>query len=109
MLFHRTGCPLELAVENKSGVVLLYRAGHIGAGPKQRLQVGNVSDWQFNAIPAYDPVTKMLYVADSSTSTDPRAGVTYREGLIAFHVKDIASSVSDPPGRGRTTPAAGSR
>jgi hypothetical protein len=71
MLFHRTGCPLELAVENKSGVVLLYRAGHIGAGPKQRLQVGNVSDWQFNAIPAYDPVTKMLYVADSSTSTDP--------------------------------------
>ncbi len=82
MLFHRSGCPLELAVENKSGVLLLYKAKALGQGAIQRLQVGNVGDWQFNAIPAFDPVTDMLYVADSSGSG------RYSEGLIAFQVRN---------------------
>jgi outer membrane protein assembly factor BamB len=81
MLFRRSGCPLELAVENKSGVLLLYKAGAIGAGAIQRLQVGNIGDWQFNAIPTYDPVTHLMYVADSSSSGK------YGEGLIAFRVR----------------------
>lgn len=87
MLFQPPGCPLELVVENKSGVLFVYHADSIHAGPAQALQVGNVNDWQFNAIPAYDPVTHMVYVADSSSSTDPNTHVSYSEGLIAFGVR----------------------
>ncbi len=88
MLFRPKGCPLMLAVENKSGVLFVYHADSIHAGPTQALQVGNVSDWQFNAIPAWDPVTHLVYVADSSSSIDPNTGVHYAEGLIAFRVKN---------------------
>lgn len=86
MLFRPKGCPLLLTVENKSGVLFVFHADSIHAGPIQALQVGNVGDWQFNAIPAWDPVSHMVYVADSSSSTDPNTNVHYSEGLIAFHV-----------------------
>ena len=106
MLFQPPGCPLELAVENKSGVLLLYDTATIGAGPLESLQVGDQSDWQFNAIPAYDPVTNMVYVADSSSTTDPNTSISYSQGLIAFQVKpdctldpSPAWSAPNDPGR----------
>jgi outer membrane protein assembly factor BamB len=87
MLFQPPSCPLELVVENKSGVLLVYNTASIGAGPVEALQVGDPSDWQFNAIPAYDPTTNMVYVADSSSTTDPNTSISYSQGLIAFQVK----------------------
>jgi len=96
MLFQPKGCPLLLSVENKSGVLFLYHADSIHAGPTQALQVGSSSDWQFNAIPAYDPVTRMVYVADSSSSTDPKTHVSYPEGLIAFHVRPNCTLAPTP-------------
>ena len=105
MLFQPSGCPPLIAVENKSGVLFVYRARSIGAGPVQSLQVGNINDWQFNAIPAWDPVTRLVYVADSSSSTDKHTHVHYREGLIAFSMSGCklaptpAWSAPDDPGR----------
>ena len=52
----------------------------MGAGPRQRLQIASASDWRFNGLPAWDPVTNMLYV---SNSTDSSSG-TYLHGLVAL-------------------------
>ena len=106
MLFQSPGCPLELVVENKSGLLMLYNAATIQSGAVESLQVGDQSDWQFNAIPAYDPITNMVYVADSSSTTDPNTSVSYSEGLIAFQVKSDCTldpipswSAPNDPGR----------
>ena len=98
LLFQPPSCPLMLAVENKTGVLLLYRAGSIGSGPVQRLQVADVNDWQFNSIPAYDPVTQMVYVTSSSDSSDTDAHLNpkYREGLTAFHVRESCTLQPKP-------------
>jgi len=98
VLFQPAACPLMLAVENKSGVLLVYRAGSIGSGPVQRLQVADVNDWQFNSIPAFDPVTQMLYVtsASDSSDTDSHLNPKYRQGLIAFQVRESCSLKPKP-------------
>jgi len=90
MLFQPPSCPLMLVVENKSGILLLYRAGSIGSGPVQRLQVADVNDYQFNSIPVYDPVTQMVYVTSASDSSDTNSHLQpkYRQGLIAFQVRE---------------------
>ena len=89
LLFQPPGCPLEVAVENKSGVLLLYDANSIGSGDIQRLQVADVNDYEFNSIPAYDPVTNMVYVtsASDSSDTDIHGNPLYQQGLIAFGIQ----------------------
>ena len=97
MLFQPPSCPLMLAVENKSGVLFVYKAGSIGSGDFQRLQVGDVNDGQFNAIPAYDPVTNMLYVANSSDSS---TGLDH-QGLVAFQVQSNCKLATPPVWEGQ--------
>jgi outer membrane protein assembly factor BamB len=89
LLFQPPGCPLEVAVENKSGVLLVYNADSIGSGAAQRLQVADVNDWQFNSIPAYDPTTNLVYVTSSSDSsdTDGLGDPLYTQGLTAFGIQ----------------------
>lgn len=82
ILYQAPACPAQLAAKNKSGVLFVYSRGHLSSGPTQRLQIADVNHWLFNGIPAYSPVSKMLYVSNSSDSS---AG-TYRHGLVALSV-----------------------
>jgi outer membrane protein assembly factor BamB len=59
---------------------VLYRRGHLNAGYEQRLQIANVGDGQFNGIPAFSPVTNLVYIGNSS---DSNAG-TYNHGMVAL-------------------------
>lgn len=82
ILYRPAGCPTtQVAAKNKSGVLVVYDEGALDAGYTQRLQMADVNDYQFNGIPAWDPVTNMLYVSNSSDSS---AG-TYFHGLVALH------------------------
>ncbi len=80
-LFTPVGCPEEMAAMNKYGVLVVYRAGAVDAGPGQRLQVASLKDWRFIGLPAFSAETNMLYVANSSDSK------AYQHGLVAFQVQ----------------------
>jgi outer membrane protein assembly factor BamB len=84
-LFQAPGCPPQLAVENKSGVLFIYDRDAIAAGPTARLQVASVHDDELDGMPAWSPVTDDLYVSDSSSSG------RYRHGMLAFHVASDCS------------------
>lgn len=43
ILFQRAGCPPQLAIENKSGVLFVYDRNHIADGPSQRLQISTLT------------------------------------------------------------------
>ena len=82
ILYRPSGCSkLQVAAKNKTGVFVVYSEGSLSAGYTQRLQVANVNDWEFNGIPAWDPVTNMLYIGNSSDSDQG----TYFHGMVALH------------------------
>src|SRR5438309_1409912 len=68
ILYQPPGCSPMVAAKNKSGVLVTYERGNVSVGPTQRLQVANVSDWQFNGIPAWSDTTHLLYIGNSSDS-----------------------------------------
>ncbi len=84
MLYHPPGCPGLLAVKNKNGTLFVYQRDFIDSGPLQRIQVASPKDGAFQNLPAYSPVTNMLYVSNSSNSslTGP-----YFHGLVAFDIQ----------------------
>jgi outer membrane protein assembly factor BamB len=89
ILYQAPGCPAQVTAKNKSGVLVTYTRGSLSSGPTQRLQVGNVSDWQFNGIPAWSPVTNTIYIGNSSDSSP------YVEGMVALKVQgDCTLSLS---------------
>ena len=97
ILYQAPACPPQVAAKNKSGVLVVYTRGGLNGGPTQRLQVGNVGDWQFNGIPAYSPVTNTMFIGNSSDSAP------FVEGMVALNVQPDCSlalawqnSVSDP-------------
>lgn len=86
LLFQPTGCPYKLvAAKNKSGVLFDYSEGNLFTF-RQRLQVADVNDYEFNGIPAWDPATNMLYIGNSSDSSSG----PYLHGMVAL--KSVASS-----------------
>jgi hypothetical protein len=42
-----------------------HERGNVSAGPTQRLQVANISDYQFNGIPARSETTHLFYMQPS--------------------------------------------
>jgi len=81
ILFHPAGCPVTLvAAKNKSGVLFVYAEGGLNAGYRQRLQIASVNDWRFNGLPAWDPVTNMLYISNSTNSSSG----PYLHGMVAL-------------------------
>jgi outer membrane protein assembly factor BamB len=80
IIFHRAGCPVQLAAENKSGVLVVYTQGQVSAGPTQRLQIADVNAGEFIGLPAYSASLRMLFVANSSDSSG------YPRGMVAFKV-----------------------
>jgi hypothetical protein len=82
VLFRPAGCPSNLvAAENKSGVLIVYSEGNkLGARHSQRLQLADVNRQGFKGEPAWDPVTNMLYVVNTSDSSSG----TFKHGLVAL-------------------------
>lgn len=82
VLFRPAGCPLTLAAaENKNGSLVVYSAGpKLGAGHSQRLQLANDHQQGFKGDPAWDPVTNMLYILNTSNSSSGR----FKHGLVAL-------------------------
>ena len=79
----RSGCPAQLVVENKSGVVLLYGSDSISSGPVQTIQLSNyVSGGELIGVPAVSPASNTVYVASPTDVT----GGPYTHGLVAFQV-----------------------
>ncbi len=74
-----------LAAENKSGVLFIYDRYHVQAGPLQRLQMADLklAAGQFIGLPAFSPVTKMIYVSNTSDSSSG----TYKHGMVALKVQ----------------------
>jgi outer membrane protein assembly factor BamB len=81
ILFRPSGCPVTLvAAKQKSGLLFIYAEGNLSGGYRQSLQLASANDWRFNGVPAWDPVTNMLYVGNS---TDSRGGA-YLHGMVAL-------------------------
>jgi outer membrane protein assembly factor BamB len=80
IIYQAPGCPVQVAAENKTGIVVVYTQGQISAGPTQRLQIANVSKQGFVGIPAYSASLHTLFVANS---TD---GPSYSRGMVALKV-----------------------
>src|SRR5436305_637827 len=82
ILYQPPGCAPMVAAKNKSGVLVTYERGNGSAGPAQRLQVANISDWQFNGIPAWSDTTHLLYIGNSSDSNSDQ----FKHGMVALSV-----------------------
>jgi len=82
ILYQPPGCTPMVAAKNKTGVLVTYERGNVSAGPSQRLQVANVSDWQFNGIPAWSDTTHLLYIGNSSDSNSGG----FMHGMVALGV-----------------------
>src|SRR5437899_2382613 len=82
ILYQPPGCTPMVAAKNKTGVLVTYERGNVSAGPSQRLQVANVSDWQFNGIPAWSDTTHLLYIGNSSDSNSGG----FMHGMVALAV-----------------------
>jgi outer membrane protein assembly factor BamB len=80
IIYHASGCPVQVAAQNKSGILVVYTQGDISAGPTQRIQIANVNRQGFVGIPAYSASLRMLFVANSTDSAD------YKRGMVAFKV-----------------------
>jgi outer membrane protein assembly factor BamB len=80
ILFQRQGCPSQLAIENKSGVLFVYDRNGISNGPVQRLQIADVNDNEFLGSPAWAAATNTMYVSNSSDSSSG----PYRHGMVAL-------------------------
>ena len=78
VLFQVSGCPPQLAVQNKDGVLYLYDRDTIGSGPVQTIQVIPSTGLPFVGVPAWSDATQLLYVSLTVDST------TYKHGMLAF-------------------------
>ncbi len=79
-LFQLPGCKPMVAAMNKTGVLVVYDRGKLSNGPVQRIQMADVNGYQFVGIPAWSPVTNMLYIGNSSDSGDG----AYSHGMVAL-------------------------
>jgi outer membrane protein assembly factor BamB len=85
LVFRVPRCPAKIAIENKYGTLYLYDRDRIGSGPVQRLAVADPSNGAYGEVallglPAYSPVTRLLYVATPSNRG------SYRQGMLAFRM-----------------------
>ncbi|HEX9312355.1 MAG TPA: PQQ-binding-like beta-propeller repeat protein [Actinomycetota bacterium] len=85
MLFRPPGCPPLLAAENKVGSLFVYDRDAIGEGPMQRIQIaGNASEpglGRFIGLPAYSPVTGLVYVSNPGPDAPP-----FVHGMVALRL-----------------------
>lgn len=81
--YQAPGCPEQLVVENKSGVVFVYDRDAIANGPAQQIAIADYAlTSPLVGVPAYDATTRMVWVSNPADLT----GGEYRHGLLAFSV-----------------------
>ncbi|MBV9646256.1 MAG: PQQ-binding-like beta-propeller repeat protein [Candidatus Eremiobacteraeota bacterium] len=80
-LYQASGCPAQLAVESKSGALLVYDQATIRAGAFQRLQVADMGG-DFIGETAYAAALRMLFVSDPSDSPSG----PYKHGMLGFAI-----------------------
>jgi outer membrane protein assembly factor BamB len=80
MLYQAPGCPAQLAVMQKHGVLYVYNRTSLASGPVQTLQIGGSQS--FIGGLAYDPHTRVVYVAHGYDASRGRS----RHGLVALKV-----------------------
>jgi hypothetical protein len=78
VLFQATGCPTQLAAENKDGELFIYDRDTIDTGPAQRIQVTPSAGGRFIGLPAWSDATQTLYVALTTNST------SFQHGMLAL-------------------------
>jgi outer membrane protein assembly factor BamB len=85
VLFRPARCHATLAAaENKTGALFVYSVGRkLGVPDRQRLQMGSYPRAGFKGDPAWDPVTNMLYVANTSNSSSG----PFKHGLVALRAR----------------------
>jgi hypothetical protein len=99
MLFAAPNCPLEFTAQNKDGTLYVYTAGHIAAGPRQKLDMADDSEaGQFIGVAAYSPQQNLVYVGD------PAGYGIYHDGLVAFHTTNCTLSLAWQSTEGSTPP-----
>ncbi len=78
-----SGCaiPMLLAAESKDGVLYLFNAFDLSAGPVQTVQVGVTTEYGINlGTAAYDPTRNLIYINNGSNSSS----LSITHGLVAF-------------------------
>jgi outer membrane protein assembly factor BamB len=80
MLYNVSSCPFEqLSAKNKVGYLYTYSVGTSGLSAEQQLHVGqSTSAGQFIGVPAFDPVTGLVFVGN------PNANGAFAHGLNAL-------------------------
>lgn len=77
------GTPMLVAAESKNGVLYLFNADNLAAGPTQTIQLGAVEQDGINlGTVAYDPTRNLIYINNGSDSSS----LPIKHGLIAFTV-----------------------
>ena len=77
-LFQKSGCPAQLATQQKNGNLFLYDRDNLANGPRQTIRTSTLS---IN-VPAYSPANNTLYVVNA------KANGPYVAGLLAFKIDD---------------------
>jgi outer membrane protein assembly factor BamB len=80
VLFQKSGCPRQFVTEQKNGYLYLYDRNAIATGYRQRIAIR--PDGFFIGVPAYSPVTHLVYVPNQAQP----AGSPYTYGMIAFRL-----------------------
>jgi outer membrane protein assembly factor BamB len=78
IVFHATGCPTQLAVEKKGGLLYLYNADGIASGPAQVIQIAPAVRSHLVGVAAWSSTTQLLYVSD------PQSSGGFSHGMLAF-------------------------
>lgn len=86
VLFQQRGCPPELALENKNGVLYLYDQGRVHLGPLQSLQISTTSSQDLIGDVAWSSSQNLLFVSNAA-GTSP-----YPSGLLAFKLVHVGGT-----------------
>jgi hypothetical protein len=78
ILLRGAGCPPQLAVVHKTGMLLLYDRARLARGPRQRLQLGDPASLDQFGTYAWSPPDRRLFV-NLATDHGP-----YRAGIVAL-------------------------
>ncbi len=88
VLFQADGCPIQLAVQRKGGMLYLYDADTIASGPAQVVQISPTTGSHFVGMPAWSSASQRLYLSD------PQSYGAFNNGMLAFRDPSPACTLS---------------
>lgn len=86
VLFQQPGCPAELALENKNGMLYLYDQGRVHLGPLQSLQISTTSSQDLIGDVAWSSADNLLFVSNAAGQSP------YPSGLLAFKLVHVSGT-----------------